>query len=158
MPNADLVAPVVEVRTDGGPVPISLGGAVIVGVGAAAGALAAEGPVGQAITSRLIFKPEWPGVVSAIGGGPQIVRNGGAIFRASEAFTPVQLGARAGRTGLGQLADGRVILVAVDGRQPGYSVGLTNFELAQTMVRLGAVTAMASTVVARRPWRWTERS
>ena len=50
---------------------------------------------------------------------------------------------RAPRTGLGQLADGRIILVAVDGRQPGYSVGLTNFELAQTMVRLGAVTAMA---------------
>ena len=33
--------------------------------------------------------------------------------------------------------------MAVDGRQPGRSVGLTNFELAQTLVRLGAVTAMA---------------
>jgi hypothetical protein len=36
-----------------------------------------------------------------------------------------------------------VILVAVDGSQPGYSVGLTSFELAQTMQRLGAVTASA---------------
>ena len=143
VPNADLVAPVVEVRTGGGPVPIPLGGAVIVGVGSAAAVLASEGPVGQAITSRLIFKPDWPNVVSAIGGGPQIVRNGAAIFRAGETFTPIQLGARVPRTGLGQLSDGRVILVAVDGRQPGYSVGLTNFELAQTMVRLGAVTAMA---------------
>ena len=34
-------------------------------------------------------------------------------------------------------------MVAVDGRQPGYSMGLTNFELAQTFVRLGAVSAMA---------------
>jgi hypothetical protein len=34
-------------------------------------------------------------------------------------------------------------MVAVDGRQPGYSVGMTNFELAQTLVRLGAVTGMA---------------
>ena len=143
VPNADLVAPVVEVRSGGGPVPIPLGGAVIVGVGSAAAVLASEGPVGQAITSRLIFKPEWPNVVSAIGGGPQIVRNGAAIFRAGETFTPIQLGARAPRTGLGQLADGRIILVAVDGRQPGYSVGMTNFELAQAMVRLGAVTAMA---------------
>ena len=143
VPNADLVAPVVEVRTGGGPVPIPLGGAVLVGVGSAAAVLATEGPVGQQITSRLIFKPEWPGVVSAVGGGPQIVRNGAAIFRAGETFTPLQLGARAPRTGLGQLADGRIILVAVDGRQPGYSIGLTNFELAQTMVRLGAVTAMA---------------
>ena len=32
-------------------------------------------------------------------------------------------------------------MVVVDGRQPGYSVGMTNFELAQTLVRLGAVTA-----------------
>jgi hypothetical protein len=46
-----------------------------------------------------------------------------------------------------------VLLVAVDGRQPEYSVGLTNFQLGQAMVRLGAVTAMAldgggSTVMA----------
>jgi hypothetical protein len=34
-------------------------------------------------------------------------------------------------------------MVAVDGGQPGYSVGLTNFELAQAMQRLGAVTASA---------------
>jgi hypothetical protein len=143
VPNADLVAPVVEIRTGGGEVPIPLGGAVLVGVGSAAAVLAAEGPVGQEITSRIIFRPEWPNVVSAIGGGPQIVRNGAAVFRAGETFTPIQLGARAPRTGLGQLADGRIILVAVDGRQPGYSVGMTNFELAQAMVRLGAVTAMA---------------
>jgi hypothetical protein len=143
VPNADLIATVAEVRTGGGPVPIPIGGAVLVGTGSAAAVLATEGPVGQQITSRLIFKPEWPNVVSAIGGGPQIVRNGAAVFRAGETFTPLQLGARAPRTGLGQLADGRIILVAVDGRQPEYSVGLTNFELAQTMVRLGAVTAMA---------------
>ena len=143
VPNADLAAPVVEVRTGGGAVPIPLGGAVLVGVGSAAAVLAAEGPVGQQIISRLIFKPEWPDVVSAIGGGPQIVRNGAAIFRAGETFTPIQLGSRVPRTGLGQLADGRIILVAVDGRQPAYSVGMTNFELAQALVRLGAVTAMA---------------
>ena len=35
------------------------------------------------------------------------------------------------------------MLVAVDGRQPGYSVGLTSFELAQTLQRLGAVSASA---------------
>ncbi len=33
--------------------------------------------------------------------------------------------------------------MAVDGRQPGYSSGLTNFELALTMMRLGCVTASA---------------
>jgi hypothetical protein len=34
-------------------------------------------------------------------------------------------------------------MVVADGRRPGYSVGMTNFELAQTMVRLGAVTGSA---------------
>jgi Phosphodiester glycosidase/FlgD Ig-like domain len=92
---------------------------------------------------NLGLEPSWPDVVGAIGGGPQIVRNGAAIFRAGEVFTTSQLAPRAPRSAVGQLRDGRIILVAVDGRQPGYSVGLTNFELAQALVRLGAVTAMA---------------
>ena len=36
-----------------------------------------------------------------------------------------------------------MILVAVDGGRPGYSVGMTTYELAQAMVRLGAGTAAA---------------
>ena len=58
-------------------------------------------------------------------------------------FTSSQLSLRDPRTAIGQRADGRIIFVAVDGRQPGYSTGVTNFEMAQTMVRLGAVTASA---------------
>ena len=95
------------------------------------------------MTTRLDLKPDWPEIVSAIGGGPQIVRDGAPVFRAGEIFTTSQLGPRAPRSAVGQLADGRIILVTVDGRQPGYSVGMTNFELAQALVRLGAVTGMA---------------
>jgi hypothetical protein len=134
---------VVETRVGGGAVPIPIGGAVLVARGPAAAALTAEAPVGGTATVRLIFRPDWPGVVAAIGGGPQIVRNGAPVFRAGEAFTSSQLSPRSPRTGIGQLADGRIVLVAVDGRQPGYSVGMTNFELAQALVRLGAVTGMA---------------
>ena len=123
--------------------PIPPGGAVLVAVGAAAAALTAEAPVGQLVTTQLNLKPDWPDIVSAIGGGPQIVRDGAPIFRAGEIFTTSQLGPRAPRSAVGQLADGRMILVTVDGRQPGYSVGMTNFELAQALVRLGAVTGMA---------------
>ena len=72
-----------------------------------------------------------------------LVRSGGPVFRAQEAFTSSQLAPRNPRTGVGQLADGRVLMVVTDGRRPGYSVGMTNFELAQTMVRLGAVTGSA---------------
>ena len=95
------------------------------------------------MTTQLNLNPDWPDIVSAIGGGPQIVRDGAPIFRAGEIFTTSQLGPRAPRSAVGQLADGRMILVTVDGRQPGYSIGMTNFELAQALVRLGAVTGMA---------------
>ena len=143
IPNTDLVAPVTDVHASSLPVAIPPGGAVLVATPASGGALAAEAPVSQLVTARLLFKPDWPGIVDAIGGGPQIVREGAPIFRAGELFTTSQLTPRAPRSAVGQLADGRIILITVDGRQPGYSVGMTNFELAQAMVRLGAITAMA---------------
>jgi hypothetical protein len=65
------------------------------------------------------------------------------VYRSNEAFTMSQIAPRGPRTAVGQRADGSILLVTTDGRQPGYSVGMTNFELAQTMVRLGAVQAMA---------------
>ncbi len=43
---------------------------------------------------------------------------------------------------MGQLADGRIVLVTVDGGALGYSTGISNFELAQLLVKLGAVTAV----------------
>jgi hypothetical protein len=143
IPNTDLQAPVTDVHVSSLPVAIPPGGAVLVATPASGAGLAAEAPVDQLVTLRLLFKPDWPGIVDAIGGGPQIVRDGAPVFRAGELFTTVQLAPRSPRSAVGQLADGRILLVTVDGRQPGYSVGMTNFELAQAMVRLGAVTAMA---------------
>jgi hypothetical protein len=142
-PEVDLAAPIVEARTDGGAVAIPAGGAVLVARGTAAQALRTEALPGGTMTVTLGLAPSWPDMVGAIGGGPQIVRNGAPIFRAGEVFTTKQLGPRAPRSAVGQLRDGRILLVAVDGRQPGYSVGLTNWELAQALVRLGAVTGMA---------------
>ena len=142
-PGMDLPATVVELREAAGPVPIPAGGAVLLGVGASGAALTAEALAGQQLTVRLDLVPEWAALDSAVGGGPQIVRDGAPVFRAGEAFTSAQLGPRAPRSAVGQRADGRIVLVAVDGRQAGYSVGLTNFELAQALVRLGAVTGMA---------------
>ena len=49
-------------------------------------------------------------MVDALGGGPVIVRNGGPMFRSNEGFTTDQLLPRNPRTGVGQLADGRIIL------------------------------------------------
>ena len=91
---------------------------------------------------RLILQPGWDTVGDAIGGGPVLVRNGRPVYRANEAFETSLLAPRHPRTAVGQTADGRILLVAVDGRQSGYSVGMTTFEMAQTLVRLGAVRGM----------------
>ena len=78
----------------------------------------------------------------AIGGGPVIVRDGKPVYQANEDFTPEQLRPRHPRTAVGQLTDGRILLVAVDGRSE-ESSGVNLLELAQEMIRLGAVNAMA---------------
>ncbi len=140
-PNTDLTATATATATGGG-IPIPADGAVLMAAGTSpVAALQAEAPVGTPLTVRLILQPAWTGVVAGLGGGPVLVRNAKPVFRSLEDFTNDQVTERDPRAGVGQLADGRVILVAVDGRQPGYSVGLTSFELAQTMQRLGAVTA-----------------
>ncbi|MFL5961324.1 MAG: phosphodiester glycosidase family protein [Gaiellaceae bacterium] len=142
-PNADLTATVTATAVGGGTA-IPADGAVIMAAGTSiAATLQAEAPVGTSVTTRLILQPAWTGVASALGGGPVLVRNGKPVFRSLEDFTNDQISQRDPRAGVGQLADGRIILVAVDGNQPGYSVGLTSFELAQTLARLGAVTASA---------------
>jgi Phosphodiester glycosidase/FlgD Ig-like domain len=140
VPNSDLSATVTAVGSEGGQ-QIPPDGAVLMATGTTAAKLAAEAPLGTPVTTRLILQPTWDGVVSALGGGPVLVKNGKAVFRSLEDFTNEQIAARDARAGIGQLADGRIVLVAVDGRQPGYSVGMTSFELAQTLQRLGAVTA-----------------
>src|SRR5439155_22432041 len=107
--------------------------------------LMAETPPPTAVHVQLVLAPNWPaaGIADALGGGPIVVRNGHAVFTSGEEFLASQIAPRYGRTGVGQRRDGRIVMVAVDGGRPGYSVGLTNFELAQAMVRLGVVTGSA---------------
>lgn len=144
VPNTDLTATVTALGGGNGSTPIPPDGAVLMASGASiASALKAEAPVGTPVTTRLILQPAWTGVTTALGGGPILVRNGKPVFRSLEDFTNDQVSRRDPRAGVGQLADGRVILVAVDGDQPGYSVGMTSFELGQAMAQLGAVTANA---------------
>ena len=140
-PNTDIAATVAS-TVQNGPLAIAPGTAVLVARGIAATKLQAEAPVGSTIALRLILQPGWDTVTDAIGGGPVLVRGGRPVYQAHEAFTTSLLVPRHPRTAVGQLADGRILLVAVDGRQSGYSVGMTMFELAQALVRLGAVRGM----------------
>ena len=141
-PGADLSGLVSQLKQGGG-TPIPANGAVLVARGAQAPRLSAEAPVGQAVTVRLTLKPDWTGVVDALGGGPLIIKGGRPVFRAQEEFSTYQLSLRHPRSAVGQTADGRIVMLAVDGRQPGYSVGMTNFELALALMRFGVVTGAA---------------
>jgi hypothetical protein len=142
-PNVEVGGPVTETR-EGGTTTIPRDGAVLVARGTAATTrLRNEAPVGTNVRVRLMLQPDWADVVDAIGGGPALVRSGKAVFNAGEAFVPSQLALPEPRTAVGQLADGRIVLVVVDGRRPGYSSGMTSFERALTLTRLGAVSAAA---------------
>jgi hypothetical protein len=140
-PNTDLAVPVLTAGASTS-ARIQPGTAVLVARGNAAAKLQAEALPGSVVTLRLILQPDWSVVSDAIGGGPVLVRDGVPVYRSNEAFTIGQLAPRGPRTAVGQRADGGILLVTTDGRQPGFSVGMTNFELAQALVRLGAVRGM----------------
>jgi hypothetical protein len=139
-PNTDIRGQVVAVRR-GSHLPIPAGGAVLQATGKWRALLNLEAKRGRWVTLHADLKNWWDGVRNAIGGGPVIVRGGVAIKHAGEAFTSDQL-ARHPRTAVGQRADGRIVLLVADGRSAA-SVGLTMAQLANQMVRLGAIDAMA---------------
>ena len=140
-PGIDLTGTVTGVAVGGGS-PIPRDGAVLVAAGgAAADLLWTEALLGSEITARLSLKPAlWNGIGDAIGGGPALVRDGQSILSSKEALTGDQLFGRAPRAAVGQRRNGSIVFVAVDGRQPTFSVGITNADLARALVRLGCVT------------------
>lgn len=82
----------------------------------------------------------WGPVSDVIGVNLPLVR-AGVVAREIEVGTVPFFRERAPRTAIGWTADGRILLVVVDGRQPGYSVGMTPFALSQFMLSVGAVDA-----------------
>ena len=140
-PRQDLVGTIASI----GPsqrVDVPADGAVIVARGTAARPFAAL-PVGTQLTVRIPLPNDWSTVTDALSSGPTLVRGGKPIFNAGEALTPVQLRGRDPRTAIGQRADGTIVMLAVDGRRRGWSVGITNWDLAQTLVHYGCVTGFA---------------
>ena len=140
-PNEPLIGTVGQV-TSAGLTPIPPGGAVLVARGQQAQHLTVEAPVGQTVEIRLTLTPDWSGMQSAIGGGPLLVSGGKPIFNAHESFTAGTVNSRMARSAVGQLSDGRILLVTVEGGSAAYSIGMTSYELAVALARLGAVTAV----------------
>jgi flagellar hook assembly protein FlgD len=141
-PNTILSGLVTQVAANGG-IAIPPGGAVLVARGNQAPHLSAEAPVGTTVQIRLTLTPSWNTMSGAIGGGPALVADGKPVFRANESFGDPVLNARTARSAVGRLPDGRILLVTAEGGSLGYSAGMTNYELATAMARLGAVTAMS---------------
>ncbi len=139
--NIDLTGQIASVETGGG-TPIPDGGAVVQAIGPGSQHLRVQALPGLPFTLKLILKPWWEQVRDAIGGGPAIVRHGKVSLPTTEAFTSDQLLGRDPRTAVGQRGDGRIVLVAVDGRQQ-TSAGITLTDLAQELIRLGVVTGMS---------------
>jgi hypothetical protein len=140
-PNRIATGSVTQVAGQGG-IPIPPGGAVLVARGGQAPHLTAEAPAGATLQIRPTLTPDWSAMRGAVGGGPLLVSKGKAVFRADEAFGDPVLNQRSARSAIGQLADGRILLVTVEGGSVAYSTGMTNYELAVALTRLGAVTAM----------------
>ncbi|GAB2723801.1 phosphodiester glycosidase family protein [Kitasatospora kifunensis] len=140
---------------DGAAVPP--GASVLQSIGTEAGWLSSTVKVGQQVAlhtkvtdehgSPVIFGPH----DSVINGGPQLLGNG------HESIDPVADGVahpgdpsyfygwgirRNPRTVIGKDRQGRVVLLEADGREPGYSQGLTLEEEAKTLRSLGVVAAM----------------
>ncbi len=141
-PGQELDGTVAQV-THAGVTRIPHGGAVLVGRGSDnAAQLRAEAPVGSQVSVRLTLTPDWSALRSAIGGGPLLVSGGKAVFPDGESFRPGALNSHEARGAVGQLPDGRILFVTVEGGGPAYSVGLPSYELALELVKLGATSAI----------------
>ena len=140
-PNTDRAGIVVKlVRGSGHAIPP--GGAVLQARGAAREILTQEAAPGLVLSFHLGLEGWWENVENGLGGGPLLVRGGVAVYRPGEAFTSYQVDLRHPRSAIGQLPDGRIIMIVADGRST-VSRGLTMNQLANAMVYYGAENAMA---------------
>jgi len=85
----------------------------------------------------------WMRAYSMLGGGPQLIKAGKvAITDKEEKMAPGFATDRHPRTAIAKLESGKLLLVTVDGRQPGVSAGMTLEMLAELLLEFGAVEAM----------------
>ena len=85
----------------------------------------------------------WKQASSIIGGGPQLIKNGRIeITNAAEKILPSFVTEGHPRTAIAKLKSGQILLVTVDGRQPGESIGMSLNMLSDLLIEFGAVEAI----------------
>lgn len=83
-------------------------------------------------------------VHTAIGGGPVLVQQGVIRVTNNEEnmFPGKAISDRHPRTAMGYTADGKLVVLAVQGRMPGIAEGVTLVQLAEMLISLGCVEAL----------------
>ncbi len=136
------VVRIVALHRGKGNAPIPADGAVLSAQGVRAKSLAhlwRRVKTGGASADALLRFESQPAAVESLGGSPMLVRAGKIVAPTDD--TNFVRG-RHPRTIVGRTKNGEALLVTVDGRQPGYSEGMTLAEAAKLMIDLGAVDAM----------------
>ena len=149
-PSTDSASKAIEVVVDGAGsgrvvaidtltsgVTVPPGHVVLVGRGDDARAALLALRVGDSVRARVALRPFHPR--EALGGRPVLVRDSTIVAGLDTAGGAAFAAARHPRTAVGIARSGRrLLLVVVDGRQKGYSDGMTLRELADVMRALGA--------------------
>ena len=85
----------------------------------------------------------WKSATSIIGGGPQLIKNGRVeITNTQEKILPSFVSDGHPRTAIAKLKSGQILLVTVDGRQPGESIGMSLNMLADLLLEFDAIEAI----------------
>lgn len=128
---------VVAIDTLADGVSIPNGGVVLAGRSLGAQFLRQNVSVGDTLRWTIRFDGAPGPVLEMIGGYPRLVQGGNTVRSTGSLVTE-----RHPRTALGWRKDGTFLLVTVDGRQPGHSVGMTGAELGSLLKGLGAIEAV----------------
>lgn len=114
-------------------------GAQVISVHGTAQDAFAKVRIGDRITVGENFGPELDSASTIVGAGPELLRGGQlSVTSVKEQFPADIAKGRAPRTALGIKADGKIILMVIDGRQS-HSIGTTLTETAQLLQKFGAV-------------------
>lgn len=147
-PQGTMMAKVEQVRSGQGNTALEQGKLVLSGEGSSQAILDRMKP-GDTLQITTSSSAPWNIIQEAVGGIHMLVENGHVASVDQKEIHP--------RTAVGIKQDGSVFFLVVDGRQPGYSEGISLGDLAVLMKEMGAVNALnldgggSSTFAARQP-------
>ncbi len=126
------------------------------GIGPSAYGTLALPNIGDTVSITGTSTPAIDDVISAIGGGPLLVKDG-AWFSDPDGPSKGEFATHMPATSVGVTRDGKLLFFEIDGRQPSLSTGVLQPQIASLMIAFGTVMGMqfdgggSSTIVARMP-------